>query len=88
MPRDQQTTPEIQWAIIRLSKVLDHENIASCLNMPTRTVKRIISYFRRHGTVPNPGDHSTQEERTGNRHLRDVEVEACCQNQLTPRLRD
>jgi hypothetical protein len=78
MPRGQQTPPEIQWAVIRLSRFtsLDLERIADCLDVSVRTVKRIIAHFRAHGTVPNPGEDATGNAHQWDGHLRDVDVEA------------
>ncbi|KAI6038351.1 hypothetical protein EDC04DRAFT_2604071 [Pisolithus marmoratus] len=39
MPQGQKTGADIQWAIVQLSKFLDHERIGMCLNLSTRTVQ-------------------------------------------------
>lgn len=75
MPRVHQTSPEIQWAIVLLSRILDFEQIAMSLDLSVRSVQRIVSHFHTHGTIPNPGDNVIKKERKGNRHLRDVDVE-------------
>lgn len=75
MHRGQQTTPEIQWAIVRFSKFLDHERIAMCLDLSTRTIQRVLAHFRTYGTIPNPGDGTDEEMRVRKRQLRDVDVE-------------
>jgi hypothetical protein len=31
MPQGRQTSTDIQWTVIRLSRLLDHERIATCL---------------------------------------------------------
>lgn len=76
MPRGQQPPPEIQWAVIRLSKFtcLDVERIAEGLELSVRTVKRIMSHFRAHGTVPNPGEDAAQNEHQLDRHRLNIEA--------------
>ncbi|KAI5981113.1 hypothetical protein EDD15DRAFT_2184676 [Pisolithus albus] len=73
MPRGQQTTPEIQWAIVRFSKFLHHERIAMCLDLSTRTVQRVLAHFWMYGTIPNPGDGTDEEMRVRKWQLRDVD---------------
>ena len=75
MPQGQQAIPEIQWAIIRLAKLLDHEQIGLCLNLSTRSVKQVITHFHQYGTIPIPGKYVIQKGRVGRRHLSDVDVE-------------
>lgn len=75
MPQGHQTTPEIQWAIVRLSKYLDHERIATCLNLSTRSVQRVLAHFQTYGTIPNPCDGTVEKMSVGKCHLRDVDVE-------------
>lgn len=74
MPQGQQTVPEIQWAIIRLEKLLTREQIAMSLNVSISTVKRVVSHFRAFGTIPNSGEKEATE-RKSRKHLRDVDVE-------------
>ncbi|KIK77082.1 hypothetical protein PAXRUDRAFT_779143, partial [Paxillus rubicundulus Ve08.2h10] len=38
MPQSCQTSLKMQWAVVWLSRFLDHEKIAMCLNMSTRSV--------------------------------------------------
>ncbi|KAF8137588.1 hypothetical protein EV363DRAFT_1124857, partial [Boletus edulis] len=57
----------------RLSKFLDFEQTAMALDLSIRSVRRIVSYFNAHGTVPNPGEKTVPKERKGNRHLHDVD---------------
>lgn len=78
MPQGQQTTPEIQWAIVRLSKFLDHERIAMCLDLSTRSIQRVLAHFQTYGTIPNPGEGTIEKMRVGRRQLRDVDVEVPC----------
>jgi len=73
--RGQQTGPEIQWAVVRLSRHLDLERIATCLDISLRTVKQILVHFRAYGTIPNPSEDAAPRENTGNHHLRDVDVD-------------
>ncbi|KAF9228236.1 hypothetical protein BS17DRAFT_329217 [Gyrodon lividus] len=76
MPRGQQTTPEIQWAIVWLAKLLDHEQIGTSLNLSTCSVKQILAHFHQYGTIPNPGKDDVPKEGVGRRrHLSDVDVE-------------
>jgi hypothetical protein len=73
MPRGTKITSEMQWVILRLSKFLKNDQIAMCVEVSERSIRRVISHFREHGTVE--GATSVQEENKRNRHLRDVDVE-------------
>jgi transposase len=73
MPHGEKISPEVQWIILRLSKLLKNEQIAMCVGVSERSIRRIISHFREHGTIEVAG--SVQEERTNNKHLRDIDVE-------------
>jgi transcription initiation factor IIE alpha subunit len=75
MPHGEKISPEVQWIILRLSKLLKNEQIAMCVGVSERSIRRIISHFREHGTIEVAG--SVQEERTNNKHLRDIDVEVC-----------
>jgi hypothetical protein len=77
MPQGQQTTAEMQWVIIRLAKFLDHEWIGVCLNLSTRSVKRILTHFHQYRTIPNPGGDVIQKEKVGRRYLSDIDIEVC-----------
>lgn len=78
MPQGQQTCPKIQWEVVWLSRHLDHERIAICLDMSLRTTKRILAHFHTYGTIPNPCEDAAPKEKTGNTHLWDVEIEVTC----------
>ncbi|KAN0094911.1 hypothetical protein V8E55_003198, partial [Tylopilus felleus] len=58
-----------------LSKFLDHEWIAMCLNISTRTVQRVLSQFYVTGTIPNEKTDKEVVKRLRNKHLRDIDVE-------------
>jgi len=73
MPRGAKITPEMQWVILRLSKFLKHDQIAMCVEVSERSIRRVISHFREHGTIE--GGPPVQEEHKRNWHLRDVDVE-------------
>lgn len=73
MPRGTKVSSEMQWAILRLSKFLRSDQIAMCVEVSERSIRRVISHFRAHGTVE--GDKTVQEEHKKNRHLRDVDIE-------------
>ena len=73
MPRGTKISSEMQWAILRLSKFLRSDQIAMCVEVSERSIRRVISHFRVHGTIE--GDKSVQEDRKQNRHLRDVDIE-------------
>lgn len=77
MRRGKQSSPDIQWAVVRLSQLLTVEKIAMCLQLSTRTVRRIISHFHTHGVIPHQSENKDLAERecVRNRHLRDVDVE-------------
>ena len=71
MPRGTKISSEMQWAILRLLKLLRSDQIAMCVEVLERSVWR--AHFQVHGTIN--GDKSVQEERKQNRHLRDVDIE-------------
>ncbi|KAF8119206.1 Homeodomain-like protein [Boletus edulis] len=73
MPQGQKTSTDIQWAIVRLSKFLDHERIGMCLNVSTRTVQRVLSHFHATGTIPNEKGGDEVVKRVRNKHLRDID---------------
>jgi hypothetical protein len=73
MPRGTKISSEMQWVILRLSKFLKNDQIAMCVGVSERSIRRVISYFWEHGTIE--GGTSVQEEHKRNRHLRDVDVE-------------
>ena len=73
MPRGEKISPELQWVILRLSKLLMTEQIAMCVGVSERSIRRIISHFREHGTIE--AAQSVQEEHKFNGHLRDIDVE-------------
>ena len=75
MPQGQKVSPELQWAIIRLSKMISNDQIAIGLNLSTRTVRHVLSYFNANGNIPYPEEKPTESEKKGSRHLRDVDVE-------------
>ena len=91
MPQGQKTSTDIQWVIMHLSKFLDHERIAMCLNISTRMVQRVLSQFHVTGTIPNEKVDKEVVKRVRNKHLRDIDVEVsilyllCCRC-LKPRL--
>ncbi|KIK85510.1 hypothetical protein PAXRUDRAFT_40987, partial [Paxillus rubicundulus Ve08.2h10] len=70
-----QISTKMQWAVICLSKLLDFKRTAMALDLSSRSVRHIVSYFNTHGTVPNPGENVVPKERQGNQHLHDVDVE-------------
>jgi len=72
MVRGQKIPPDMQWAIVRLFNFLNAEQIAMCLGFSTRSVRRVNSHFRAHGSIK---DDDPTEERRVRRHLRDVDVE-------------
>ena len=83
MPQGHQTSPELQWAIVWMVHFLDYERIAMCLNLSVRTIKRVHTYFRTYGTIPNPSKRHGCKLGAGGRHLRDVDVEVCEYNHIT-----
>ena len=84
MRKGQKTSPEMQWAIVRLSRVISHDEICMGLDISTRTIRRVLAHFQTHGTIPEPPLADSAEEggyegekKKSNRHLRDVDVEVC-----------
>ncbi|KIK95007.1 hypothetical protein PAXRUDRAFT_141690 [Paxillus rubicundulus Ve08.2h10] len=77
MPRGCQTSTDIQWTVIWLSRFLDHERIAMSVDLSICLVRCIILHFRDYGTIPNPENDldTAPKEREKCQHLRDVDVE-------------
>lgn len=75
MVQGQKVSSEMQRAIVRLSRMLSNEQIAMCLDLSTRSVRRVLSHFHAYGTTSDTKEPPTEDERKGNRHLRDVDVE-------------
>ncbi|KAI5980551.1 hypothetical protein EDC04DRAFT_2618347 [Pisolithus marmoratus] len=75
MPQGQKTGADIQWAIVWLSKFLDHERIGMCLNLSTCTVQRVLSHFHATGTIPNDKGDEEMIKKPRSKHLRDIDVE-------------
>jgi len=75
MRRGRKLSPEIQWAVIQLSRLLNNDQIAMSLDVSTSSIKRILSHFRAYGDIPYQDKNLAKENRRGNRHLRDVDVE-------------
>ena len=73
MPRGAKISSEMQGVILRLSKLLKNDQIAICVGVSERAIRRTIAHFREHGTIE--GSEPVPEESKGNRHLRDVDVE-------------
>jgi len=81
MAQGQKIHPQVQWAIIRLSKLLKNDQIAMCLDLSTRSVRRVLSHFSVHGTIPYP-EEEAPEKRRGKSHLRDVDVDVSIRSKL------
>ena len=75
MPQGRKVSPELQWAIIRLSKMLRNDQIAIGLDLSSRTVQHVLSYFNTNGTIPYPEEKPAEAEKKGNGHLQDTDVE-------------
>ena len=75
MRRGRKIPPEIQWAVIRLSRILSNDQIAMGLEVSASSIKRIISHFRTYGDIPYQPDKPPEDNRNANRRLRDVDVE-------------
>ena len=78
MRKGKKITPEIQWAIIRLSRLLSNDDISVSLELSTHTVRRVLSHFSSFGTIPysdKDDEEPTQDKPRSNQHLRDLDVE-------------
>ena len=77
MGQGRKVPSELQWAVVRLSRLLNHDQIASSLELSTRSIRRIISHFNIHGTIQDPTEDKDPDESNprSHRHLRDVDVE-------------
>ncbi|KAF9221319.1 hypothetical protein BS17DRAFT_810015 [Gyrodon lividus] len=69
MGQGQKISSEMQQTIIRLSWVLNIDQIAISLNLSTRSIRQVLSYFQIHGTIPNAEEQPAQDDCKGNRHL-------------------
>ncbi|KIM64201.1 hypothetical protein SCLCIDRAFT_115916 [Scleroderma citrinum Foug A] len=74
MGQGKKMSPDIQWAIVRMSGRLSYDEISMYLDVSTRSVRRVMSYFHDYGIIPDAQDSSAQEECQKNRHLRGVDV--------------
>ena len=81
MAQGQKIHPQVQWAVIQLSKLLKNDQIAMCLDLSTRSIRRILLHFSVHGTIPYP-DEEAPEKRQGKYHLRDVDVDVSITSEL------
>ena len=68
MAQGQKIHPQVQWAVIQLLKLLKNDQITMCLNLSTRSVRRVLSHFSVHGTIPYP-DEEAPEKCRGQSHL-------------------
>ncbi|KIK13389.1 hypothetical protein PISMIDRAFT_48594, partial [Pisolithus microcarpus 441] len=75
MRQGRKIPPEIQWGVIRLSRLLSYEQIGMCLELSTRSIRRIISHFQTYGMIPHQQEDMDHNEHKSHRHLRDVDVE-------------
>jgi transcription initiation factor IIE alpha subunit len=74
MAQGKKLTPEIQWAIVRLSRMLNNDQIAFGLDLSPRSVRRVISYFYEHGTVPSDEEKPAETQVAGNRALYEANI--------------
>jgi hypothetical protein len=51
MPQGKAVSGEVQWIVVRLSTQLGVDDIAMYTNLNTRTVRRILAYFKKHGDI-------------------------------------
>ena len=63
----------IHWIVVRLSSLLKPEDIAIYTGISQRSVERIISFFKLHGTI----NHKDEERKRRRQYLRDMDVEVC-----------
>lgn len=78
MPQGQKISPELQWAIVQLSRIIKKDHIAIGLDLSIRTVRHVLSHSDTHGVIPYPPppeEPSNEGVKKGNRHLKDVDVE-------------
>jgi ABC-type Na+ transport system ATPase subunit NatA len=73
MRKGRKTSLEMQWAIVRLSRIIPHDEISMGLDVSTRTIRRVLSHFQTHGTIPEHSDlaekQGDESEKKPNRHL-------------------
>ena len=81
MAQGQKIHPQVQWAVIRLSKLLKNDQIAMCLDLSTCSVRCVLSHFSMHGTIPYLEEEAPEKCR-GKSHLRDVDVDVSIRSKL------
>jgi len=69
MRRGRKLSPEIQWAVIQLSRLLNNNQIVMSLDVSTSSIKRILSHFRAYGDIPYQDKNPAEENHRGNRRL-------------------
>ena len=78
MPQGQKSSSELQWAIMRLSRIIGKDHIAVGLDLSIRTVRHVLSHFDAYGIIPYPPPPEEPLDagvKKGHRHLRDADVE-------------
>ena len=53
MGQGKKTLPEIQQAIMRLLRMLSHEQISTGLDVSTSTIQQVLAHFNEHGKIPS-----------------------------------
>ena len=71
MPHGQKISPDVQWIVIRLSRLLRKEQIAIYTGVSIRSIERILEHFQKHGTVA--GLSGARHNRR--KQLRDIDIE-------------
>jgi histidyl-tRNA synthetase len=76
MAKGKQISPDIQWAAIRLSEIMDVSLVAAYCDLGQRSVRRILSYFDQHNDIKHaqPVKQLTKD-RSALHRLADYDVE-------------
>ena len=71
MAHGQKVPVAVQWIVVRLSRLLRKEQIATYTGVSIRSIERILERFQKHGSIAE----SASERRGGRKQLRDIDVE-------------
>ena len=71
MTQGQKLSPDMQWVVVRLSRLLRKEQIAIYTGVSIRSIERILESFQKHGTIAE----SDGKQRSRRKQLCDIDVE-------------
>ncbi|KIM59492.1 hypothetical protein SCLCIDRAFT_126096 [Scleroderma citrinum Foug A] len=75
MAQGQKIHPQVQWVVIQLSKLQKNNQITTCLDLLTCSVRQVLLHFSVHETIPYLDEEALAEKHKGKSHLQDVDVD-------------